>query len=74
MTEEELFNIASENGFDVRQLDTSHFRLLDNYGMYKFDVYFKHNKKGAILRNSILKWNTQKWFRINSSDEFLKII
>ena len=74
MSEEELFNIASENGFDISPLSDVHFRLFDNYGQYKFDVYFKHNKKGVIVRNSILKWETQRWFKITTKDEFLQLL
>lgn len=74
MTEEELQDIAFQYDLDIRELSGVHFRLLDIYGNYKFDVYFKHNKKGEIIRNSILKWESQKWFKITTADEFLKLI
>ena len=74
MNEEELFKLATENGFDIRQLSDVHFRLLDSYGNYKFDVYIKHNKKGAVRWNTILKWESQKWLKITTAEEFLKLI
>ena len=74
MTEEELQEIADENNLDVRVLSDVHYRLLDNYGNYKFDVYFKHNKMGAIKWNTILRWESQKWLKVTTADEFLKLI
>ena len=76
MNEEELQEIANENNLDVRILSDVHYRLMDNYGNYKFDVYFKHHKRRPqeIVHNSILKWESQRWFKINTADEFLKLI
>ena len=73
MTPDQVQEFADENNLDVSLKSDVHYRLLDEYGAFILDVYFKHNKKGIVIRNSVLKWSTQKWYKINTTDELKNI-
>lgn len=73
MNAEQIIDIATLNYFDVRQITDVHYRLMDTYGNYIFDVYIKHGKNGVIKYNSVLKWTNQSWYRIRSVDELKKL-
>lgn len=69
MTQDEVAEWATENNLDVRPIQDNHYRLLDEYGVFVLDVYFKKNKKGRIIKNSVLQWSSQKWTTANSTSD-----
>ena len=62
MEKYEIQQFSSKNNLDVREIQFNHWRLLDEYGDFVLDVYFKQNKRGEIIKNSVLQWKTKKWF------------
>jgi len=74
MTQNEVQDFADENNLDVRQIQTYHWRLLNEFGKYVLDVYFKKNKRGVIIKNSVLKWESEKWTEAKNVDELKKLL
>lgn len=75
MTNEEVQEWANEHKLDVMPINGNiHWRLLDNYGEYVLDVYFKKNKRGEIIRNSVLQWKGENWTVANTVEELKALI
>lgn len=74
MKQEEVQELATEYSLDVRIIQPNHYRLLNEYGKYILDVYFKKNRAGKILRNSILDWRNNSWAVIKTREELKDII
>lgn len=74
MEQEEVQDFAIAHDLDVREIESYHYRLMDSFGEYVLDVYFKRTKGGNISRNAVLQWKTNKWFKINTQQELLKLI
>lgn len=70
----EIQEFARKNNLDIREVQDNHWRLLDEYGEFALDIYFKKNKKGKIVKNSTLNWKTEKWFYPTSINELQSII
>lgn len=69
----QIQEIASSKYLDVRPLSDVHYRLMDEYETYVFDVYIKHAKNGKIKWNTVLKWSTGKWSKVTTENEFLTL-
>lgn len=61
----DIEEFALENKLDVREVNPYHYRLLDEYGKYVFDIFFKF-KGGRVIRNATHVWKTNKWFYPNT--------
>lgn len=67
--------IADENALDVREIEPWHYRLMDIYGNYIFDVFFKMNKnKTQVLYNTTKVWSTGKWEKLYGKKDFEKLL
>lgn len=74
MTREEVEEFASNESLDVRPINEYQYRLMDEWGKYILDVYFKKNKRGEVVKNSVLCWATNKWSVANTTEELKKLI
>ena len=74
MTQIEVEQWAIENKLDVREINPYQYRLMDRYGEYVLDVYFKKNKRGEIIRNSVLQWKGENWTVANTVEELKALI
>jgi pyruvate-formate lyase-activating enzyme len=62
MNQETIQEYANENNLDVKPIQDNHYRLVNQQGEFIWDIYFKKNKKGKIVKNSVLNWRKNKWF------------
>lgn len=57
MNQETVQEFATAHDLDVRPLEKWHWRLLNPYGKFVIDIFFKKDKKtGKILRNTVHIW------------------
>ncbi len=66
--------IADLNHLDVRPIQEYHYRLMDEYGKYIVNVYFKRNKQGRVVRNTTFHFRTNKWGVVRNEQELTKLI
>lgn len=74
MTQEQIQNFANENDLDVRPIQDYHYRLMNSVGKYILDVYFKRNKNGVIVKNSVLNWRNNRWSVAHNLEDLNKLI
>lgn len=73
MTKQDIEQFSYENNLDIRIIQPHHHRLMDIYGKYILDVYFK-TKKGIVVKNSVLQWSTEDWYSINTLEELKNLL
>lgn len=76
MTPEELQDFASENKLDVRPMSQgrggrdNHLRLMDTFGEYIVDVYFRSTRAGTYKKtNKIFIFKNHQWSVIQNKEE-----
>ncbi len=74
MTQNEVQDFADETKLDVRPIQPYQWRLMNEFGKYILDVYFKKNKRGVIIKNSVLKWEGEKWTEAHSVKDLKKLL
>lgn len=57
MVYQDIQNFANENRLDVREISPWQFRLIKN-SLYKLDIYIKKNKRGEVIQNTTLNFNS----------------
>lgn len=67
----EVQSIADDSQVDVRIIEKWHWRLMDIYGKYVIDVYFKRNKTGEVIRNTTFDWQSERWGLCNSKGQLI---
>ena len=72
METHEVQSIADRSQVDVRIIEKWHWRLMDIYGAYVIDVYFKRNKAGQVIRNTTFDWRTERWGQLNSRGQLIE--
>lgn len=81
MNQDEVQEFSDQNSLDVRIMNTgkggkpNHFRLMDEYGNYVADVYFKHTKAGALRPyNKVFNLKNKRWADIKNTNELKQFI
>lgn len=74
MDQHQVQEIADSLHLDVRPVQEYHYRLMDEWGKYIVDVYFKRNKQGRIVRNTTFHFRTQKWGQVWNEKDLIKLI
>jgi len=74
MTTQEIQSFADKHSLDVRPMNSHQHRLMGEYGDYILDVYFKKNKHGEVIKNSVLHWSTGKWHVIHDIKQLEKLL
>ena len=79
MNIDDIQEFCNKYKLDLKIINTSkggnpiHSRLIDEYGNYVLDVYFKHNKQG-IKHNMVFNWEKQSWSKIKTLEELHNIL
>ncbi len=81
MNQDQVQEFASQNSLDVRviaygrQNKPNHIRLMDSWGNYVTDVYFKHTKSGINKSyNRVFHHKTHRWGEVHNEQELKQFI
>lgn len=70
----EVQEIADINQVDVRIIEKWHWRLIDVWGNWVIDIYFKRDKMGRVERNTVKYWKGERWGQIFTKKELEAIL
>ena len=56
----EVETFAAKNKLDVREIEKWHYRLMDEFGDWVLDVYFKRNDNGRVIKNTTMQWKKKE--------------
>lgn len=57
----DIEEFALNNKLDLREMNPSFYRMLDENNRFVLDIYIK-TRNGKIVKNSTLLWKENKWY------------